>query len=337
MAKISKRKAVPARPVRRPVARDTEYSVSLYSSDGKKIDPKLGGICLDLEKDLGKRILLLIQNPSRDMLSSPYSDMAQQLAIALRREFKTLRSCSELVVILDSPGGYAKSAYQISTLLEASCGGYDVIIPRYAKSAATLFALGGRTIYMGTHAELGPLDAQVQDEDREEYESALNEVQALEQISLFSQRVVDQTVLMLLGRTGKKLENIIPLALRFAENLTKPLFEKIDVVHYSKMSRILQIGQEYAARLLKKRYPKQVADSIAQYLVTGYPDHDFMINMGEANEIVAKFTNSKGNPLVRSFDQKEDVQEKVNDIYNILVAKPNIAIGFVSSKLKEAV
>jgi len=142
---------------------------------------------------------------------------------------------------------------------------------------------------------------------------------------------------MLLGRTGKKLENIIPLALRFAENLTKPLFEKIDVVHYSKMSRILQIGQEYAARLLKKRYPKQVADSIAQYLVTGYPDHDFMINMGEANEIVAKFTNSKGNPLVRSFDQKEDVQEKVNDIYNILVAKPNIAIGFVSSKLKEAV
>jgi hypothetical protein len=316
---------------------ELEYFASIYSTDNKKIDPRLGKACLELEQILNKKVLLLIQNPSREYAENAYAEIGPELVTALRRELRTLATCKGIIVVLDSPGGYAKEAYQISTLLENMCGGYEVVVPRYAKSAATLFALGGRRIYMGTHAELGPLDAQVRNDDREEMESALNEVQALEQIFLFSQRVVDQTMLMLIGRTGKKVETLIPLALRFAENLTKPLFEKIDVVHYSKMSRILKIGEEYATRLLRRRYNKDISQGIARYFVTGYPDHDFLISIDEANDIVDTVSLRKGEAnLIESMERLGESQEKINEIFTVLASKTLVAVGFVSTKVKEA-
>lgn len=74
----------------------------------------------------------------------------------------------------------ANSAYELAMLLRRHCGGFDAIIPRRAKSAATLLSLGADSIYMNDHAELGPLDFQVFDRDREELLSGLDEVQSLE-------------------------------------------------------------------------------------------------------------------------------------------------------------
>lgn len=42
----------------------------------------------------------------------------------------------------------------------------------------------------------------------------------------------------------------LPIVLEYSSVLLKPLFEKIDVIHYTQMSRILKVAEEYALRLL---------------------------------------------------------------------------------------
>ena len=57
-------------------------------------------------------------------------------------------------IVIDSLGGSAKVAYQLSKLFRSRCGGYDVLVPKSAKSAATLFAVGASNLYLPEHAEL---------------------------------------------------------------------------------------------------------------------------------------------------------------------------------------
>ena len=67
-----------------------------------------------------------------------------------------------LDVIIDSGGGDADAAYHIAKLFHKNFKGeITYIIPRFAKSAATLLVCGGDKIIMGPTSELGPLDPQI--------------------------------------------------------------------------------------------------------------------------------------------------------------------------------
>jgi len=87
-----------------------------------------------------------------------------------------LRQGQRIALVIDSAGGKANAAYELATLLRRHCGGFVAVVPRRAKSAATLLALGADKIFMNENAELGPLDVQIWDPDREESLSGLDEV-----------------------------------------------------------------------------------------------------------------------------------------------------------------
>lgn len=194
-----------------------------------------------------------------------------------------------MALIIDSPGGDAKAAFQIAKLLKHHCGGFLAVIPRYAKSAATLMTLGADGIIFNEIAELGPLDAQIFDFDREGYESALDEVQTLERLHAFSLEALDKTTLFLLGRTGKKVDSVVPLAMRFVSDMIRPLFEKVDVVHFTQRARVLKVAEEYATRLLRPKHSKEQSEKIARRLVEEYPAHGFAIDIDEINELGLNF------------------------------------------------
>jgi hypothetical protein len=63
----------------------------------------------------------------------------------------------------------------------------------------------------------------------------------------------------------------------------RPLVEKIDTVHYMKLSRMLKEGERYALRLLRQEYPAR-AEEIAERLVSKYLSHGFVIGYEEASE-----------------------------------------------------
>ena len=77
---------------------------------------------------------------------------------------------------------------------------------------------------------MGPLDVQMRDRDREEYGSALDAVQSLERLNAFSLAAIDQLMIMMVERTGKRMDTLLPLVFNYATSFVRPLLDKIDTV-----------------------------------------------------------------------------------------------------------
>lgn len=253
------------------------YVASIFVSPGAVLPPDFARTVQDLERTVKMPIWLLVQNAG-----GKFGLLDEMLVERLLANLDDLPEKNPVALLVDSPGGFAPYAYQIATILRNHCGGFIVIVPRYAKSAATLLALGADTILLGRHGELGPLDAQFEDPEREEYLSALDEVQALERLHAFALGAIDRTMYLLLQRTKKKVETLLPMTLRFVSDMMCPLFKSIDAVHYTQMSRALKVAEGYAIRLLQNRYPLETAERIARHLVENYPEHGFVIDASEA-------------------------------------------------------
>lgn len=75
---------------------------------------------------------------------------------------KSIGKVENLDLIVVSPGGDGTVAETILHLCRKYCTNQlRVVIPAFAKSAATLIALGADEIVMGESSEIGPIDAQV--------------------------------------------------------------------------------------------------------------------------------------------------------------------------------
>lgn len=241
----------------------------------------LGQSIRELEHALDLSICLLIQQGS----DRPYDNVGEAARSAFFELLKDLPRNRPVGLLIDSPGGYARSAYQIARLLQRHCGGFVAIVPRFAKSAATILSLGADRILMHEHAELGPLDAQIFDPDREAEGSALDEVQALERLHAQALTLVDSTMTLMLQRTTKRVDVLLPTVMNFVAQTTRPLFEKIDAVHFTATSRVLKVAETYATKLLERRCPRQQAEQIASRLVYDYPEHGFVIDSEEAQSL----------------------------------------------------
>lgn len=67
----------------------------------------------------------------------------------------------ELTVILETPGGSGEIVEDLVRMIRDKYEYVRIIIPGYAKSAGTIFAMSGDEILMGDTSALGPIDAQV--------------------------------------------------------------------------------------------------------------------------------------------------------------------------------
>lgn len=237
-----------------------------------------------VEAVLGTEAWLLVQDVPDDSWHGPCRHLDDSVFRAFLHSKALLPKNQSIPLIIDSPGGDAKSAFRIARFLRDNCGGFTALVPEYAKSAATLLALGADQIVLCEQAELGPLDTQVFDADREGFGSALDEVQALERLNAFALKAVDEGMMLFANRTGKSVEKLLPQVLHFVSEMVRPLFEKIDTVHYTQMSRVLKVGEEYAIRLMESTYPSK-KEMIARQLVNGYPEHRFFIDRREARKI----------------------------------------------------
>lgn len=291
-----------------------EYVASFHPGDQGALPDAFAGACKRLQDALGVPLWLLVQSTTdRD---DPLGNLGLPIRNAFFRARGQLATCDGAALLIDSPGGYAESAYEIARLFQRHCGGFTSIVPRYAKSAATLLALGGKLI-MGEDAELGPLDAQIFDPEREEMLSALNEVQALERLHLQAVEEVDLMVPLLHGRTGKKMSTLLPMVLDFVASMKSPLLEKLDTVHYSQQARVLKEAEDYAVRLLQRAgVGDRAAQDIPSRLVNRYPDHSFVIDREEA----AEFLSLEATP-------SNDVVEALADLADFLTDNQLVALG----------
>jgi len=272
---------VPA-PAPQPVpAPPPKFCVSLYPGSPLEVPAAFVDCVQKLEQILQMPVWLFVQSGGGRY---NYDDVDDATTTAFCCSKSGLPERQKIALVIDSPGGDAKCAYRIARFIRKRCGGFVAVVPEYAKSAATLICLGADKIILGKNAELGPLDHQVYDNDREQRLSALDEVQALERLHAFALQAVDASLLFLKRRTQKSMNVLLPGVNEFVGSMIEPLFQKIDTVHYTQMSRLLKVAEEYAVRLLQPKYKAAKATEIARHFVHEYPAHDFFINLEDTEK-----------------------------------------------------
>jgi len=199
-----------------------------------------------------------------------------------------------LDLFLLSPGGYVDPAFKMAKLCrDFSEEKFSVIIPYYAKSAATLLSLGADELVMGHPSEIGPIDPRIRVKDnygREVDVSATAIKDALKVIEELS------------GESpGKSLKYM-------------PLIEKINLDTLGEYERALKASKQYAKTLLETSNllkDKSKAEEVTNSLATGYYSHGYAIYADEARDKL-------GFNIV--FIENEDEWKPIWQLYNLYEA-----------------
>ncbi len=202
---------------------------------------------------------------------------------------ETPRKKTEIDVWLDSPGGDAHVAYKLFLELRSRCARLRVVVPDFAKSAATLLAIGADEIWMAPAAELGPLDAQIEHPDREGVSvSALDVADAVE----FLMRIAVKHLLLsggyIVKSTGLARASVLEQFAKFSAEFFRPLIGKLDPHLVHKAANELVVAGRYATSMLRMRGKVSIATPngkeplsavrVARCLVEDYPSHGFVIS-----------------------------------------------------------
>jgi hypothetical protein len=288
-----------------PITTSLAYTASIHPGGNSTIPTDLAEAVLKLEDVMGMQVWLLIQGEE-----GSYEDLNDNVSRAFFSQRSILPRDEKIALLVDSLGGDAATAYRLANFLRRYNGGFVAVVPGGAKGAATLLTLGADTIVLGDCAELGPLD--VLADGHAEGAHALDAVKALENLHASALDALDRTAILLALRTEKNVEGILPLALEFAANLTLPLLERVDLAHYTEMSQMMKTSEEYATRLLERRYeaPESKRNAklqgtqgefqeheqdtgliagdarlLAKHLAGAYPDRSFVIDVEEARNM----------------------------------------------------
>ena len=255
------------------------------TGDKQSIDPAgpLREAVTALEKHTNRRAFVLV-GPFDHFLTQ---GITEEIVRAYGKQMPG--ATTPLDVILESDGGDADAAYKAVLALRSVTNDLRMLVPRWAKSAATLFSLGADVIAMTPAlAELGPLDAQVIDpRNPAKSMSALDGYQSVEYLRDYALKTQSLAVGQILERTRSRvpLGEVIERSDSFAVSIISPIMSRVKPLDFGGWGRTLDIGRVYAERLLS-RYGAAGraadADSIAYQLVYGYPHHGFAIDLAEA-------------------------------------------------------
>lgn len=194
-----------------------------------------------------------------------------------------------LFLLMHTNGGQIEPAYLISKCCKRSARKFVVSVPRLAKSAGTLIALGADEIHMGMMSELGPIDPQ------------MGNYPALG-----------------LGSAVDYIANLCKKHPEAAEMFSKYLASSLNLHDLGYFERVSESAAQYAERLLAdKSLPAgQTAASIAHRFVYEYKDHGFVIDRDEALEILGPTLVRFETPEYKVANQIHEYLEIVNFAYS---------------------
>jgi hypothetical protein len=235
------------------------------------------------ESDTHKRYILIWLDAETSIDSEQLTPIRWQI----EDKVDAPREEVEIDLWLESPGGDAHSAYKLALILRHYASHIRVVVPDYAKSAATLLALVGDEIYMAPGAELGPLDAQVAEEGSMFGAiSALNIARASDEVArdavaLAMQGTTELVKYLRLGRV-----DALKAMLGFSAEFSEPLVRQLDPRLVHQANELLRVTVQYATRLLAATVgDEREAEEMAKTLVERFPTHGFVIERKEADDL----------------------------------------------------
>lgn len=242
----------------------------------------------------------VIAPSSEDSVSEFYAD----------RVFAALREANpkkdkDVLLILVTRGGSIEPAFQISKLCKSySKTKFTVVVPRRAKSAGTLIAIGADQVHIGPLGQLGPIDPQLRGLP------ALGVAPALERIASLSERYPGSADM-------------------FARYLRLTL--AVEEIGY--YERISQSAAQYAERLLStKAELGERKTAIANELVYAFKDHGFVIDYDEAQKILGQSWVLNNSPELDLAEAVYKLFEEVDLWLTIVQKKRLLLIGALKSE-----
>lgn len=285
------------------------------------IDKKMRALLKKVEEIRGTRCLLFLSDITPDIVKDVYMD--------IRKNYKDCEG--KLDVLIDSGGGDIDAAYNIATLLqEVASEKLTFIIPRWAKSAATLLVAAGDEILMSDIAELGPLDPQI------------TEINPMEgRYEMFSPLHLENTLSLIrkeFSDGNKELANKLIERLQFPLTLGSFL-------------KSLEVGERYVKQLLLARMFKEMNETeaekksseIAKRLSTDYADHGYCVKATEGKKMglrIQSLDNSQIDLIMEIYtlyDEKrkiKDTIERESMMEKIKGLPPNLIPPNLLSKIK---
>jgi len=235
-------------------------------------------VVLSLERKRKSRIFAIIH-------SGPPYHICRPSLWELADEREKFRNIDTLEILVHSPGGHVDIAYQMAKFFRNHCKKLNILVPLYAKSAATVLCLNADQVLLGEFAELGPLDVQIEDELEKGRRSfpPLNEFKSMEFLKEHATEYLDFFTELLVDR-GLSVKQALHEAIPGVVGIMNPLYGHIDPSKLGSYRRMLAEGEEYAKRLLNS-VNNESADNLVQQLVWEYPSHNFVIDYDEAKEI----------------------------------------------------
>lgn len=196
-----------------------------------------------------------------------------------------------ILLILYSRGGYSSTAYLIGKMCReySPDGEFIVVVPRMAKSAATIICCAAETIHMGALSELGPVDPQID---------------GLPALGL--KNAVEQMAQLVESHPGA------------SQMFAQYLHDSLPVINLGYYERVAESSMQYVERLLDTHTDLlkkgKTSQSIAKELVYKYKDHGFVIDKTEA-------VNIFGDKIVKTGTEEyklgNEVYQLLNGIYTL--------------------
>jgi hypothetical protein len=230
----------------------------------------------------------LISQPGRDSASTEGA-IAQCCLTRFGYPAGPLESDETIDLILDTLGGPLDSAFKSVLFLSRFTKRLRVFVPRRAKSAGTLIAIGASELYMSPFGELGPLDTQIRDpRNPTDRVSALDCYQSVDYVRGFGLSTLGKALWTLATETQTQipLAQLVKTSADFSIGSVTPILSQVNALDFGGWGRTLKIGEMYAQSLLARvGYSQKDAEAIASQLVYGYTHHPFPIDLDEASRI----------------------------------------------------
>lgn len=267
----------------------------------QSIEEEIDGLCAKLGEQRETDCFPLLLGGQQDIRA----ELVDRVFDDLRKRGYT---SGKLDVIVASGGGDIDAAYNLA-LLFRRFGKHKLtfIIPRWAKSAATLLVCAGDEILMTPVAELGPLDPQI---------TAMNPFE--QRVERFSPLHIESTLQLIREEFANGNDKL-------AEGLMQRLQFPLTLGSFKKQ---LEVGQDYVEKLLSSRMLKDEqtdAKRIGKDLTTGYADHSWCITVEEASKIGLKAAEIK----------EEDWLDVVWKIHRLQVEKERLVAKESERKMRE--
>lgn len=204
-------------------------------------------------------------------ISHPLAQIMMHDVHAFEDLLRSVARAKKGYLMINSPGGDAHAAEKLLIMCrQRFTEAFSVIVPDYAKSAATMLALGSDKILMGYLAELGPIDPQLRRGPLPVPGETIPARSFIDGLELIRKKVRDEAD---------------PVEMYY------PMMAQIRPEIVARCESAIEGSRKYAEKWLKKHMlkdsPKQ-AKLVAKWLSTGekYKSHGKMIDFEEAKNVL---------------------------------------------------